>query len=445
MLSFNINKIDTNNLNFFNILNFFLKKDLNIIKIENLVKNIIYNVKNEGDKSLFYYINKFDNLKIKDINNIILDRLDIKNFFFNLNKDSKYILECSKNRIEFYHNYQKNIFLKNWRFIETDGSVLGQKVNNINSLGYYIPAGKALYPSSIFMNSIFSNILNIKNSSIAIPLSKNKKNYNLVLAALYLSKVDNVYLMGGAHSIAALAYGTDKVLKVNKIFGPGNIYVSLAKKIIYGDSGIDMIAGPSEVLIIFDDYRFIDLLIIDLFSQCEHDNLSQSIILCSDNNILLELEKSINYLIPFMYRKNIILESFKKKSILIKTNNLIESCNIINYLSPEHLIIYSENYFNIFKYIKNSASVFLGNYNSESFGDYSIGSNHILPTYQNSKFSSPLGIYDFFKKINFSSLNYLGFKKLCDLTSNFAINEGLFAHSESILLRKYYYENIRNI
>lgn len=293
------------------------------------------------------------------------------------------------------------------------------------------------------MNSVFSNIINIKNSSIVTPLNKNKKNYNLVLGALYLSNVDNVYLMGGAHSIAALSYGTDKILKADKIFGPGNIYVSLAKKIIYGDSGIDMIAGPSEIAIIFDDYNFIDLLIIDLFSQCEHDNLSQSIIFCSDNNILLELENYINNLIPFMYRKDIIIESFKKKSFLIKTNNLIESCNIINYLSPEHLIIYSKNYFNIFRYIKNSASVFLGNYNSESFGDYSLGCNHILPTYQNSKFSSPLGIYDSFKKINFSILNHLGFKKLYNLTSNFAINEGLYSHSESLLLRNYYYdENI---
>ncbi|ASS47012.1 Histidinol dehydrogenase [Candidatus Nasuia deltocephalinicola] len=435
MLSFIFNKIDTNNINFFNNLNFFLKNKLDNKYIENFVKNVIFNIKKYKDKALFYYINKYESFNIKNINDIKLDYSDIKKAYYNLNKKNKYLLECCFNRIKFFHEEQKNIFHKNWKIIESDGNFLGQKSNFIEKLGFYIPGGKAIYPSSIFMNTASSNILNIKDTTLVIPINKNNNNYNLVLSALYLSNINHVYLMGGAHAISALSYGTNLIKKVDKIFGPGNIFVSLAKKIIYGDTGIDMIAGPSEVLILVDDYFYLNNLVLDLFSQSEHDILAQSIIICSNYKILIKIEEIINELIPFMYRKKIILGSLKERSFFIKTNNLIESCNIINYIAPEHLIIYSKNYNNIFKYIKNSGSVFLGYYCSESFGDYSIGLNHILPTYKNSKFSSSLGIYDFSKKINFSSLNNLGFKKLFYITSKFAMNEGLFSHSESVLLR----------
>lgn len=439
MLSFNSNIVDTNNINFINNLNWFLKKKINIKEVENFVKNVIFNIKKYKDKALVYYINKYDNLNIKKINDVKLNKNEIERSYYNLNKKYKSILNISYNRIYFFHEKQKNIFQKNWKLIESDGTFLGQKANFIEKLAFYIPSGKAIYPSSIFMNSISSNLLNIKNTSISIPLNKKNKNYNIVLSAIYLSGIKNTYLMGGSHAIASLSYGTNFIEKVNKIFGPGNIYVSLAKKIIYGDTGVDMIAGPSEIVILLDDFLCnLDILVLDLFSQSEHDSMAQSILICNDFSILIKIEKKINSLIPFVFRKKIILESLKKRSFFIKTNNSLESCNIINYIAPEHLIIYSKNYNFFFKNIKNAGSIFLGEYCSESFGDYSIGLNHVLPTYQNSKFSSSLGIYDYIKYINFSHLNILGFKKLYNFTSKFAIIESLFSHSDNLLLRNFF-------
>jgi len=286
------------------------------------------------------------------------------------------------------------------------------------------------------MNVIPAKTIGCNNLSLSVPINKNLNN-TLLLSSIFLSNVDHIYNIGGAHAIAALAYGTNTVKKTDKIFGPGNIYVSLAKKIIYGDVGIDIIAGPSEVLL-YCDKNFTDYnsICMDMFSQSEHDFFAQSILISENINFIKKIEVLINKYLPYMNRKNIIKESFKNRSFFIKTKNFIESFNLINYISPEHLILNTYN-FNNLKYIRNSGSIFIDKYTTESFGDYNAGLNHIIPTNQNSKFTSSLGICDFLKKNNYLKITKLSFNKLLNIASNFAINEKLFSHYESLNFRNF--------
>jgi len=430
---FLINKLDTNNLNFFNYINNFIKfKNLKISNLEFYIKNIIYNIKKNGDKSILNYLKKFE--KKNNFVHINVKKKYLEKYYYKLDLNNRFILENTKNRIEKFHNEQKNKYFNNLNYIELDGTILGQKINPIKNIGFYIPGGKAFYPSSIFMNVVPAKLIGCDNLSLSIPINQNVNN-DLILSTLFLLDIDNIYNMGGSHAIAALDYGTESVKKVDKIFGPGNIYVSLCKKLIYSDTGIDMVAGPSEVLLYceknFENYKSI---VMDMFSQSEHDVFAQSIVITEDKYLIENIELFINKYLYFMFRKNTILESLKNRSLFIKTNNINESLNLINYIAPEHLILNNNN-LNILKYIKNSGSIFIDKYSSESFGDYNSGLTHVLPTNQNSKFSSPLGIYDFIKKINFLKISEFFFKKLINITSNFAINEKLFSHYESLNFR----------
>ncbi|WP_259286119.1 histidinol dehydrogenase [Candidatus Nasuia deltocephalinicola] len=444
MLKINLTKIDTNNNNFYNNLKYLLNINFeNILnKVENYVKNIIYNVKKYKEKSLLFYSKKFEKNSIKNIEDIIIKKNKLKEAFYKIDKETRFILEVCKNRIEMIHNEQKKNFINNWKIVEESGNFLGQKNNNIENVGVYIPGGKALYPSTVFMNVLPAKISNAKRIEIFFP--KNDKN-DIILASLYLCGVKKVFSIGGVQAIATMVYGNNIVKKVNKICGPGNIFVTFSKKILNGFVGIDTLAGPSEVVIFCDNYSNIENVVFDLFSQSEHDKLSQSILLSENFDFIKNIEKNIKKIIPFLYRKNINYNSILNNILLIKTKNKNESFNIINYISSEHFIINIKNDFEFFKNVKNSGSNFIGLYTSESFGDYIMGLNHVIPTKTNSKFSSSLGVYDFYKKISYLKMNKFSFEKFFHLTSNFSLEEKLFTHSESIKIRlKKFNNNIYN-
>ncbi|QSF25296.1 histidinol dehydrogenase [Candidatus Nasuia deltocephalinicola] len=435
MLKININKIDINNKNFYNIiknLNNFRNK--NYIKVENYIKNIIYNIKNFKDKSLKFYLKNLESNIIKDIKEIELKKTDLEKSFYKLDNETRFMLEVSKNRIEKFHREQKKNFINNWKIIENDGNIMGQKYNKINRMGFYIPAGKALYPSSVFMNIIPAKISNIENITVCSP--KIEKKNNLINAALFLCGLEKMYSIGGIPAIASMGYGNKIIEKVDKICGPGNIYVSISKKLFFGKLGIDIIAGPSEITIITDGKNSIKSTIMDIFSQSEHDKLSQSIVICDNNNFINDLELNIKKYLPFLYRKKILYNSIINNIILIKVNNINDSFNILNYISPEHLVISLKNSLEFFKNIENSGSIFLGKKICESLGDYSLGSNHIIPTNKNCNYSSPLGINDFYKNLNFLKTTNKSFKKLFNLTLKFSKCENLYSHGESLIFHK---------
>ncbi len=434
MLKINLTKIDTNNNNFYNNLKFLLESNFNNIlhKIDNYVKNIIYNVKKYKEKSLLFYLKKFEKNSNRNIENIIIEKDKMKEAFYRIDKETRYILEVCKNRVEISHKEQKINFINNWKIIEESGSFLGQKINSIESVGVYIPGGEALYPSTVFMNIIPAKISKIKRIEVFFP---QKDKNDIILASLYLCDINRVFSIGGVQAVATMVYGNNVFKKVDKICGPGNIYVTLSKKILHGFIGIDTLAGPSEVVVYCDKYVDIENVTFDLFSQSEHDKLSQSILLCEDGEVIKNIEKNIKSFVPFLYRKNINYNSILNNILLIKTKNKNESFNIINYISSEHFILNIKNDFEFFKNIKNSGSNFMGFYTSVSFGDYSMGLNHVIPTKKNSRFSSSLGVYDFYKKISYLKMNKFSFEKFFYLTSNFSLKEKLFTHSESIKIR----------
>ncbi|WP_259292952.1 histidinol dehydrogenase [Candidatus Nasuia deltocephalinicola] len=434
MLKINLTKIDTNNNYFYNNLIYLLNLNFDSIlnNVENYVKNIIYNVKKYKEKSLLFYYNKFEKKSINKFENFIINKKKMKESFYKLDKETRFILEVCKNRIEMIHNEQKKNFINNWKIIEESGNFLGQKNNSIENVGVYVPGGKALYPSTVFMNILPAKISGVKKIEIFFP---QKEKNNIVLASLYLCDIERVFLIGGVQAIATMAYGNNIIDKVDKICGPGNIYVTLSKKILYGFVGIDSLAGPSEIVVFCDEYSNIENITFDLFSQSEHDKLSQSILLCENINFIKNIEKNIKKFIPFLYRKNINYNSILNNILLIKIKSKNEAFNIINFISSEHFILDIKNNFEFFKNIKNAGSNFIGFYTSESFGDYSMGLNHVIPTKTRSRFSSSLGVYDFYKKISYLKMNKFSFEKFFHLTSNFSLKEKLFTHSESIKIR----------
>ncbi len=435
MLRINLTKIDTNNNYFYNNLKFLLNLNFDNIlnKIEDYVKNIIYNVKKYKEKSLLFYYNKFEKKSVNNFKDFIINKNKMKKAFYNLDKETKFILKVCKNRIEIIHKEQKKNFINNWKIIEESGNFLGQKNNNLESVGVYVPGGKALYPSTVFMNILPAKISNVERIEVFFP---QKEKNNIILASLYLCGIERVFLIGGVQGIATMVYGCNMVDKVDKICGPGNIYVTLSKKILYGFVGIDSLAGPSEVVVFCDEYSAnVENITFDLFSQSEHDKLSQSILLCENIDFIKNVEKNIKKLIPFLYRKNINYNSILNNILLIKVKNKNEAFNIINFISSEHFILNIRNDFEFFKNIRNSGSNFIGFYTSESFGDYSMGLNHVIPTKKNSRFSSSLGVYDFYKKTSYLKMSKFSFEKFFYLTSNFSLKEKLFTHSESVKIR----------
>lgn len=430
-----ITKLDTQDAEFTQQLQNLLMLDASSDEnIQSSVAEIIAAVRLLGDEALISYTNSFDRMSVRSVSELLLTQEDVKNAFDGLNNAQKEALESAASRIRKYHEAQNNECGNSWQYTENDGTVLGQKVIPLDRVGIYVPGGKAAYPSSVLMNAIPAKVAGVAEIIMVVPTPDAVRN-DLVLAAAYISGVTRVFTIGGAQAVAALAYGTGSVPKVDKIVGPGNAYVAEAKRRVFGQVGIDMIAGPSEILIIADGSINPDWVAMDLFSQAEHDELAQSILLCPDAHYLQLVHDSIERLIDDMPRQKIIRSSLAERGALILTRDMDEACLIANTIAPEHLEIATQNPEKWESKIRHAGAVFMGAYSSESLGDYCAGPNHVLPTSGTAKFSSPLGVYDFQKRSSLIHVSEQGAQTLGRLASILAHGEGLSAHARSAEMR----------
>ena len=400
------------------------------VKVQNLVNRIITDIKDKGDSSLISYINKFDGYKVKNIEDILVTNNQIKEAYKHVEKSQLLSLKKSITRIRKFAKQQKS---SSWSFNER-GTTLGEKVTPIDSVGIYVPAGKASYPSTVLMNAIPAQVAGVKTIIMACPISS-IEDHALAIVAADLCSVDKIFRIGGAHAVAALAYGTKNIPSVDKIVGPGNIYVTLAKKSVFGDVGIDNIAGPSEVVIIADTTNNPDWIVMDLFSQAEHDELAQPILISTSSRVLKTVMSSIEKLLPSMLRKEIISKSFNNRGMFIKARSNKEISMIVNNIAPEHLEIMCKDYKQLLKNIHNAGAIFIGEYSPEVFGDYCAGPNHVLPTSGSARFSSPLGVEDFQKKSSIINISRKTAMSLSKTAVSMALSEGLQAHALSAKYR----------
>ena len=407
------------------------QRKLNTSDIKEKVKNIISEVKLNGDQALVKFSSEYDNYKVNKAEELEISKEKISQAIKKITREELEALKFAKKRIEEFATFQKS---KSWDYI-SDGIKLGEKITPVNKVGIYVPGGSAVYPSSVLMNAVPAKVAGVSEIIMVVPSPKGEVS-NLVLAAAFLGGVDRVFRIGGAHAIAALAFGTNTIPKVNMIVGPGNQYVAEAKKELYGEVGIDSFAGPSEILIIADSKANISWLVADLFSQAEHDELAQAILISPDENVLNEVEKLIIKLLPLQKRKDIIKSSINNFGLLIHSKNIEDAIEISNELAPEHLQMSVENSERYLDKIQNAGAVFLGEYTPEVFGDYCAGSNHVLPTVGTAKFSSPLGVYDFQKRSNIIQCSKESSKILAKHATVIANSEGLFSHKDSAALRK---------
>ena len=396
-------------------------------EIQAVVNRIIKDIKNNGDSALLSYTKKFDHLESKSLSELELTQESLKEAYESLDRSSQAALNESAQRIRDYH---QNQIQDSWDYVEEDGTRLGQKITAIDSVGLYVPGGKAAYPSSVLMNAIPAKVAGVKNIIMVVPTPNGERN-TLVLAAAHVANVDRVFTIGGAQAVAALAFGTETIPQVDKIVGPGNAYVAEAKRMVFGTVGIDMIAGPSEILVITDGQTNPDWLAMDLFSQAEHDELAQSILISSDKSIFEKVIKSMEKLIDTMPRKKIIQTSLENRGLFIEVKNLNEAAEVSNFISPEHLELSVSDPDDLIQKIKHAGAIFMGINTCESVGDYCAGPNHVLPTSRTARFSSPLGVYDFQKRSSIINLSSKAASRLGKIASIMAEGEGLFAHARS--------------
>ena len=396
-------------------------------EIQAVVNRIIKDIKNNGDSALLSYTKKFDHLESKSLSELELTKESLKEAYESLDRSSQAALNESAQRIRDYHQNQVQ---SSWDYVEEDGTRLGQKITAIDTVGLYVPGGKAAYPSSVLMNAIPAKVAGVKKIIMVVPTPNGERNA-LVLAAAHVANVDRVFTIGGAQAIAALAFGTETIPQVDKIVGPGNAYVAEAKRMVFGTVGIDMIAGPSEILVITDGQTNPDWLAMDLFSQAEHDELAQSILISSDKSIFEKVIKSMEKLIDTMPRKKIIQTSLENRGLFIEVNNLNEAAEVSNFISPEHLELSVSDPDDLIQKIKHAGAIFMGINTCESVGDYCAGPNHVLPTSRTARFSSPLGVYDFQKRSSIINLSSKAASRLGKIASIMAEGEGLCAHARS--------------
>ena len=399
--------------------------------VANTVEEIINTIRSKGDKALIDYSIKFDGVKAKSMADLMISQEELEKSFNDLSDKQKNAITIAAERVKAYHLKQNQ---QTWSYTEEDGTMLGQKITPLDRVGLYVPGGKAAYPSSVLMNAIPAKVAGVDELIMVVPTPNGTTN-KLVLAAAYISGVDMVITVGGAQAIAALAYGTESVPKVDKIVGPGNIYVATAKRAVFGQVGIDMIAGPSEILIICDGNTDPDWIAVDLFSQAEHDEDAQSILLCPDKEFIDKVEKSIEKLLPSMDRKDIIETALKNRGALIHTEDMDEAIAISNRIAPEHLELSVENPETFLDSIKHAGAIFMGKYTCEALGDYCAGPNHVLPTSGTARFSSPLGVYDFQKKSSLIMASRESANTLGKIAATLADGEGLQAHAKSARYR----------
>jgi len=399
--------------------------------IERTVAEVLANVRRLGDAAVLEYTQRFDRLTVTTMAELELPLAELAVAHANLPHEQREALRQAAERIRIYHERQK---IESWEYTEADGTRLGQKVTALDRVGLYVPGGKAAYPSSVLMNAIPAKVAGVKELIMVVPTPGGVKNA-LVLAAAHLAGVDRVFTIGGAQAVAALAYGTQTIPQVDKIVGPGNAYVASAKRRVFGTVGIDMVAGPSEVLVIADGSGDPDWTAIDLFAQAEHDELAQAILLCPDAAYLDRVAASIEKLLPTMPRRAVIAASLGGRGALIHVTDLAEACTIANRIAPEHLELSVENPRALVDKIRHAGAIFMGHYASESLGDYCAGPNHVLPTARSARFSSPLGVYDFQKRSSIIEVSAAGAQTLGPIAATLAHGEGLTAHARAAELR----------
>jgi len=395
--------------------------------IQQQVRDIIADVRQNGDQALIAYTNRFDRRAITDPAELELPESMLKAAWETLPADQAKALQTAADRIRAYAEHQK---LQSWQYTEADGTILGQKVSPLDRVGLYVPGGKAAYPSSVLMNAIPAKVAGVPELIMVVPTPGGESN-PLVLAAAYIAGVDRLFAIGGAQAIAALAYGTATVPKVAKIVGPGNIYVATAKKQVFGQVGIDMIAGPSEILIICDGKTNPDWIAMDLFSQAEHDENAQAILISQDEGFLDAVEQSIAASLPGMERAGIINTSLAARGAFIKVANLDQAADVANTIAPEHLELSVADPEALCRNIHHAGAIFMGRYTAEALGDYCAGPNHVLPTAGTARFSSPLGVYDFQKRSSLINCSESGAHVLGKTASLLARGESLTAHARS--------------
>jgi histidinol dehydrogenase len=403
--------------------------------IDAAVVKILARVKEEGDAAVLDLTKQFDRLNVASVVELEISPQELEAAYQGLSPEQKDALDTAAQRVRAYHERQKiEAGCHSWEYEETDGTRLGQKVSPLDRVGIYVPGGKAAYPSSVLMNAIPAKVAGVNEVIMVVPTPDGARN-PLVLAAAFLSGVDRVFTIGGAQAVAALAYGTKTIPPVDKIVGPGNAYVAAAKRRVFGTVGIDMIAGPSEILVLCDGSSNPDWVAMDLFSQAEHDELAQSILLCPDEQFIDKVQASINQLLPGMPRKNVIEASLTNRALLIQVQDMTQACEIANAIAAEHLEICATEPRQWAELIRHAGAIFMGNFTSESLGDYCAGPNHVLPTARTARFSSPLGVYDFIKRSSMIEVSEAGAQTLGAVASTLAHGEGLTAHARAAEMR----------
>jgi histidinol dehydrogenase len=402
--------------------------------IEKVVADILADVQKRGDDAVLEYTNRFDKLAAKTLPELELTQAELKAAFEALPAGQRDALEAAARRVRSYHEAQKKASGESWSYRDADGTLLGQKVTPLDRVGIYVPGGKAAYPSSVLMNAIPAHVAGVAEIIMVVPTPRGEKN-PLVLAAAYVAGVTRGFTVGGAQAVAALAYGTATIPAVDKITGPGNAYVAAAKRRVFGTVGIDMIAGPSEILVLADGTTPPEWVAMDLFSQAEHDELAQSILLCPDAAYIDRVQAEIDRLLPGMPRAEIIAASLNGRGALIHTKSMEEACEISNRIAPEHLEVSSSEPGRWEPLLRHAGAIFLGAFTSESLGDYCAGPNHVLPTSGTARFSSPLGVYDFQKRSSLIEVSEAGAQVLGPIAITLAEGEGLQAHAEAARMR----------
>ena len=400
-------------------------------KVDQIVADICHDVQTRGDAAVIEYTNRFDGMSATSMADLTLSQEELKAAFERLPENVQAALTTAARRIADYHQHQKQ---SSWQYTDADGTVLGQQITALDRVGIYVPGGKASYPSSVMMNAMPAHVAGVQEIIMVVPTPKGERN-DIVLAAAYVAGVTQIFTVGGAQAVAALAYGTETIPQVDKITGPGNAFVAAAKRRVFGIVGIDMVAGPSEILVIADGSTPADWVAMDLFSQAEHDEIAQSILVSTSATYAAQVQEAMSQLIDTMPRKDIINASLQNRGAIVLVKDLDEACEVANYLAPEHLELSVVNAQDWAPKIRHAGAIFMGAYTSESLGDYCAGPNHVLPTSRTARFASPLGVYDFQKRSSLIQVSQQGAQQLGEIASILAHGEGLTAHARAAEFR----------
>ncbi len=424
----NISRLDSNNADFWPRLDKLLAwEGVSDDRVNTVVREVLGSVQQHGDAAVLEYTNKFDRLSASTMAELRIDAARLEQAANRIPTEQRDALQAAAERLRLYHDHQK---METWQYTEADGTMLGQQITALDRVGVYVPGGKAAYPSSVLMNVVPAHVAGVEEIIMVVPTPDGVIN-ELVLAAAHIAGVNSVFTIGGAQAVAALAFGTESVPQVDKIVGPGNIYVATAKSMVFGRVGIDMIAGPSEILVICDGQTDPDWIAMDLFSQAEHDEDAQSILVSPDADFLDKVQASSEKLLPTMEREAIIQSSLNARGVLVKVDSMEKAVQVSNYIAPEHLELSVDDPQTLASQIRHAGAIFMGRYTAEAVGDYCAGPNHVLPTSRTARFSSPLGVYDFQKRSSLIMCSAQGASELGKTASILARGEGLTAHARS--------------